>query len=417
MKNFFLILVMFILVGSVNAVQPARKPFLQIKIDGKSLKNGDVLTVKSGQKLEMKVDLEGGRRDFCKFPDTYSNLAGTAQILSRGDNGLSYELNGKKAEWKLVKENFRYTTDDFIKVNTLEDHSSAELIVTTANFSQSFIKISAVANWQFTEEGSTSSEENIAEGSVYFKVAGSSDVWFKSKNIQVEGLKNDLIQDKLNRVQANCDSVEQNFYKLNFSKVQQAIKVLQSTIDSLKTTIDEVKASYPTYKIKILFIGLPSDRPYADIDLLAQVKTNWASLEPLVNEIKSALGNLPEEPKKESKDELVNLITRYLDWQYKLPESTLELLRRYIPEFKAEHFEIPGNIHAVAEEKTVADYPSSFSEFNNFLKRRAEEAPNEVLKINSIHTRLQVIRLFDNNLRSIFASITWAEWESTRGNK
>ena len=42
-----------------------------------------MLTVISGQKLMMSVEMEGGREDFCKFPDTYANIAETAQILSR----------------------------------------------------------------------------------------------------------------------------------------------------------------------------------------------------------------------------------------------------------------------------------------------------------------------------------------------
>ena len=45
MKTIFLILVMVIMVGTLNAVQPARKPFIKMKIDGTLLKTGDVLTV------------------------------------------------------------------------------------------------------------------------------------------------------------------------------------------------------------------------------------------------------------------------------------------------------------------------------------------------------------------------------------
>jgi hypothetical protein len=38
----------------------------------------------------------------------------------------------------------------------------------------------------------------------------------------------------------------------------------------------------------------------------------------------------------------------------------------------------------------------------------------ESQEINSANTRIQAIRLFDGMLRSFFASINWAEWESTR---
>ena len=42
------------------------------------------LTVTRGQKLNLEVEMEGGRRDYCKFPDAYADITGIAQILSRG---------------------------------------------------------------------------------------------------------------------------------------------------------------------------------------------------------------------------------------------------------------------------------------------------------------------------------------------
>ena len=42
MKPIFLILVLVIMVGTLSAVQPARKPFIKMKIDGTLLKTGDV---------------------------------------------------------------------------------------------------------------------------------------------------------------------------------------------------------------------------------------------------------------------------------------------------------------------------------------------------------------------------------------
>ena len=41
MKRFFLILVMGLMVGNTFAVQPARKPFLHISVDGKPVKIGN----------------------------------------------------------------------------------------------------------------------------------------------------------------------------------------------------------------------------------------------------------------------------------------------------------------------------------------------------------------------------------------
>ena len=254
MKAIFFILVMVIMVGTVSAVQPARTPFIKMKIDGVPLKTGDILTVTQGQKLKLEVEMEGGRKDFCKFPDSYANITGTAQILSRGDNGLIYQLDGKKFEWKLINENVQFTTDDFIKVVTSgSNQRTAELIVSDKKFSQSFVKTTIKNTWQFSDETTTSQEENMAEISVFFKIAGASDIWFISQNIKASGIKNDLVQEKLIIVQSACDSIEKNLNQLKFSAVQQAIRDLQDAANDLKSTISQIKASTPSYQLKTNF--------------------------------------------------------------------------------------------------------------------------------------------------------------------
>ena len=429
MKSFFLILVMVISIGILSAIQPARKPFLQIKIDGKSYKSGDILTVKPGQKLMMGVELEGGRRDFCKFPDTYADIAGTADILSRGSDGLTYQLNGKKAEWKLLSENINISDDEYIKVNSLSTPpkatigefikanskpSSVELIVSSANFAQTSLTISIKASWQFSQEGKNMQEENLAESTIFFKVPGASNVWFSSRNIQATGIKNNQIQEKLQEVQFAYDSIRQNFYNLNFAAVQQGIRNLQNSITNTKTAIDEVKSTNPAIVSKVVFIGLPSDDPIKEISIFSAIKTEWASIELLVNQLKLKLGKLPEKPTKESKDELVGLIANYVDWQYKLPENTFKILPAYIPDLKVEDIQMPGNIHFIAEEKTITNYDQTYKDFNEFLDQRIEKIPNENQKISSTQSRLQAVRLFDGMLRSYFSSINWAEWKNTR---
>lgn len=414
MKTIFLILVMVILVGTINASQPARKPFIKMKIDGILLKTGDVLTVTRGQKLKLEVEMEGGRRDFCKFPDAYADIAGKAQILSRGDNGLTYMLNDKKAEWKLLSENVQFTTDDFMKIVASENEKTAELIVANEKFSQSFVKVTVKATWQFSENDSTSQEVNIAEGLTYFKVAGASDDWFLSQNIKVSGIKNELVQEKLIVVQSACDSIEKDLSQLKFSAVQQAIRNLQSTTNDLKTTIDELKANNPSYQIKVLFTGLPSDQPYSDITLLSSIKTNWSTLEPFLNEQKLELGKLPEQPTNENKAELAKLIGNYADWQAKLPDKTFEHLLQYIPAINVDSIRIPEKFELIAKEKAVTDYTLTLNEFNSFIDQRIRKVATETQEINSASTRIQAIRLFDGMLRSFFASINWAEWVNTR---
>ena len=414
MKRFFFLLAMVILTGTLFAIQPARKPFLQIKIDGKTYKNGDILTVTTGQKLEISVELEGGRKDFCKFPDTYADIAGKAQILSRGSNGLTYELDGIKAEWKLLNETILFLADEFVQVNSQPGKMTAEINISNTKFSQAFIKVSVKANWQFTKDGKITQEENTAESTVYFKVEGTSDVWFSSQNVQAGGMKNDSVLVKLSVVQSEFDSIENHLFKMKFSAVQQSVKTLQSAVNEVKTTIDNIKISIPSYQNHITFIGLPSDIPYHDLGKLPEIKTSWADSETLMQDLKIQLGKLPSDPSKESKNELISLIAKCVDWQYKLPENTFVILSRYIPELTVEAIKLPGKIHTIAEQKTVADYTQTLNDFSAFLDHRIEQIPIELQKISSVQSRLQAVRLFDGMLRSYFSSVNWAEWKNTR---
>ncbi len=110
----------------------------------------------------------------------------------------------------------------------------------------------------------------------------------------------------------------------------------------------------------------------------------------------------------------MKIIAIYVDWQYRLPENTFIILSRYIPDLSAEKIQMPSNIHFIAEEKTVANYPQTVDNLNAFPDRRMLQLPDEIQKIKTAQTRLQAVRLFDGMLRSYISSIYWAEWKNTR---
>lgn len=414
MKTFFLILVVVFMEGTLFAVQPVRKPFVVIKIDGASVKTGDVLTITNGQKLKMDVDLEGGRKDFCKFPETYSDLAGTAKILSKGDNGITYELNGKKAEWKLLNNNISFSGDENIQIQSTTNRSAAELTISNSKFIQTYLKIVIKANWMFSQEGINMHEENVAEGVVYFTTTKSDNVWFLKSNVKAVGSKDKALEEKLYLVQDACDSIEHNMYHLNFQMVQQNIRKLQTSIGELKTTIDSIKSNNPSSKIDITFVGLPSDHPFNDIKHFALIKNSWSTLEPLLKEQKQTIGLLSNEPNNENKKELINNITVYSDWFSKLPVQTSELLNKYAPDIHVDSITVPQQITRFQKDQSNQEYQNVLNGYKIFLDNRISKTTDESQKINNINNRMQAIRLFDGMLRSYFNSISWAEWINTR---
>lgn len=414
MKRIFLIPLMVFIAGVCIAIQPQRKPSIQLTVNGNPIKNGEVFSITPGQKIIVGAEISGGRRDFCNFPDTYADIAESAQILSRGKDGLTYSVNGKNAEWKLMNEKIEFTGDNTMTIKSESKQSPAEITFSKTPFSQSVLNISIVTAWQFRQDDQTSMEENKAETSLYFKVAGTSDVWFSTHDLRANGIKNDRVQEKLVAVQSACDTIENYLNKVSFSKVQQAIRNFQEAVNEVKTTIDEVKANNPTYQTKIVFVGLPSDNTFNILGSFSQIKTNWETLETLVLNLKQQLAALPAKPTKESEAELVKLISSYLDWQNKLPANSFLIIPQYIPELKTNDIQMPVNIQSVADAKKVTDYEQILRDFSAFLDKRTEQAPNEIQHINSTQTRLQAVRLFDGMLRSYVSSITWAEWQNTR---
>ena len=414
MKHFFLLLAMIIIAGFGYGVQPLRKPFIQIRVDGKSSKSGDVLTVKPGQKLLISVEMEGGRRDFCKFPEIYADIAGTSQIVARGKDGITYQKNGTNSEWKLLDEETSFSADDFLEVKKTDIQSTSEITVSEKKFTQSYLKIKVNTQWQFSQDGQIKNEENTAEGTLYFVVAGESNVWFSSQNIQATGIKNDSVWVKLNHIQLICDSIDRSFHRLNFSTVQQSIRDLQNSVNLLKSTMDDEISKNPSYQTTVLFIGLPSDDPFRDISLLPILKNYWTTFEPFVNDLKQQLNTISTEQSQESQKKLVSIITNYNRWLSQLPENTFPVFSSYIPDFNIENILLPENLNTVAKEKAVNDYPQTKGEMSAFLDFRIQQIPVEIQSINSVQTRLQAVRLFDGMLRSYFSSITWAEWKDTR---
>jgi hypothetical protein len=414
MKPIFAILILAFAFESATAVQPMRKPRVVITIDGKDYNSGDLVRVKPGQKFTVQTEIEGGRRDYCNFPDIYADVVGKAEILSRGKDGMSYQMDGKKYDWKLLRENTKFESEDFLQLNPLPHGKSAEITVKSGKFSQTFLNLSTIAEWQFSHDGVVSEETNRAGATIYIQLAGGSDVWFKTKNIEVSGIQNNLVQEKLNLVQASCDSIEQNFYRLKFSAVQQDIRNLQAAVNNLKSTIDGVKSQNPAYQVKILFVGLPSDEPYKNLGVISKAKEVWTSTEPLLSDLKLQAGKLPPAPTPEARNELVKIIQKYNDSQSRLTANTFSVLLRFIPELKVDDIRLPESLNISGKEKASFDYAQTLQTFSAFLDKRIQLTQDEIQKINSIHSRLQAITLFDQMLRSYFSSITWAEWQSTR---
>jgi hypothetical protein len=403
------------MVGSVVGVQPVRKPFLFVKIDGTLYKSGDNIVVNPNQVLKITSSLEGGRKDYVKFPETYADILPQGQILQRDDSHLLYRLNGEDYEWRLKNLSVQYLTDSNIKVEYADENSAdATLTVISNEFPQSYVRVILKATWELVQGENSSLEENVAEAIIYLNVSGANEVWFNSRNIVAKGIPNDSIRAKANLIQQSFDEVEANLAKLNFSVVPASIRTLQSNVNALHDAIHQAEQTNPGYKTTILIIGLPSDQPYKDIERIAKVKAAWDELGRLLQTTTEKLETLNSKSKSDNEKALEQQIKLYYNWRKQISQDAPDIFNRYLPEINQDEIQLPGNLYYIGEEKYKGDFDKNMIDFKTFITKRNDQYPEEIAKINNLYTRLQAVKLFDGMLRSYFASATWYQWQNNR---
>jgi len=384
-----------------------RRPFVEISVNGKMYKNGDQITVQKGQVLNIKASQKGGRRDFVNYPDAYLKITPDIQVLSRGNDQLIYSDKNVKMEWKLLKENAAFSSDDHLtlKSNTTVPNE-AEVRIGVGDFSRTYLKIDLHTTWQFSSGEEQKLERNTSNALIYFNVAGATSTWYVSKNIHALGTKDQGIADILNSIQGNIDTIEFHLTHLNYAEVQKDIRNLQIGFNSLNSRMQQARASNPAFNTEVHFTGLPSDRPIADLGVFDKLQLEWNRLGTFLFEQTSVINSGDDESLK-------NSIQKYLDWQFNLPDNWLIVMGLYLPGIKSADIVVPAKLQAVVEGKQPSD-PGSIEQFKDFLSQRAQNVESEKQQIAQTKNKLQAVKLFDGMLRSYFSSLNWIEWENIR---
>lgn len=407
-----MILMMWILASFqlVFGQTESRKPAIEIFINGKMYQNGSEITVQKGQMLEIKVLQRGGRRDFVNYPDNYLKMNPGMQVLSRGTNRIVYTEKGTSSEWKLISENAIFTSDNHVAVKKNPSAANeAAVQVGVDDFFRTYLKVHLNTIWQFTSGEEQKLEKNSSEALIYLNVAGSTNTWYVSKNIHSRGTKDDGIARQLDIIQNNFDTIEYNLIRLNYTLAQRDIRELQVNINLLSEQIQQLKAKNPAFSNEIHFVGLPSDRPIADLEILEKLETEWARMNIFISQQSSAINANPVDP-----DKMKTIIRKYLDWQYTLPDNWLIVMGIHLPNVGTEQILVPSNLQLLAEEAQEINNPSLTDQMKAFLTQREENIGNEVQQISQARSRLQAVKLFDGMLRSYISSINWVEWENNR---
>ncbi len=385
-----------------------RKPSIEIYVNGKMYQNGSEITVQKGQMLDIKALQKGGRRDFVNYPDNYLKITPDIQVLSRGVNRLVYTDKNVNSEWKLMSENALFSSDKHLSVKKSSSASNeANIQIGVDDFTRTYLKVNLNTIWQFTAGEEQKLERNTSEAFIYLNVAGSTSTWYVSKNIHSQGTKDDGIAQRLNTIQSNFDTIEYHLIHLNYALAQKDIRDLQVSINSLSEYFQQVKASSPAFNTEIHFVGLPSDRPIADLGIFEKLQSEWSRLNTFITQQASLINETPA-----NYDKMKTSIRKYLDWQYTLPDNWMTVMGIYLPQISTDNIMVPATLQSLIEENQ--NNPSSSDQMKSFLSQRIENIETETQQISQIRNKLQAVKLFDGMLRSYISSISWAEWENNR---
>lgn len=399
------------------SVQPLRDPSILLFVDGELMLDQATIDVNRGDRFNLLAEIEGGRADFVKFPDTYADLGSEAKIRSRGNNQLVYSVNGKEYRWELVNENVEFESDDKIKLEINQKTNNkhlAEVTIPALKIDQTYIKVKITSTWRFTDGNTKKDEVNKAEAVLHLNIIGSENQWFATKNVKASGSKNAALEAKLQNIQNSYQTIENLLSSFDFTSVQVEIRSLQSSMKELETQIQQFSKEDASNRADVLFVGLPSDQAISDIDNFRRINIAWNELELLASESQAKLVELTYSGDKIKKKDLLSLINPFIKWQETLPVNSESLLETYASDVDWHNIKIQNFLSYNPQEERINNIEQVVTDFQTFLKSRTQNIPFEKQKINYALTRLNAVKIFDGMLMGLFSSVNFANWENTR---
>ena len=127
---------------------PMRTPFVEITVNGVCYQSGANIPVRPGERLKITASIRGGRRDYCSMPETYANIGPTTEIVSKGDDGMFFTVQGGsqfRGEWKLFNETATFSSSGEVTIEHLPQQgvkqTGAFVTLPKSGISQTFLKV------------------------------------------------------------------------------------------------------------------------------------------------------------------------------------------------------------------------------------------------------------------------------------
>jgi hypothetical protein len=417
MKKIFLLSMVIFIANILFAGIPPRDPFVVLRVNGVEYKADAEITVRSGERIKVEAVLMGGKRDYCSNPMTYANVGQNTVILSQGENGMSFEINGNQftGDWKLVDEKATFSSGPDVVITPSGSGNmqrTANVEFKPGNYSKVFFKVTSTTNWHYvrnTPAGRTEQDEtNTATATFYFVIEVDEEMWYSSNNIKATGTEDFSVRNNLDRIQEFYDLIEKALLDKNWSSAKMHWGNLKNSIGELQGNIDRAKQKDKNYTCTVTLIGLPSDVSMGHITDLKDMSEKWKECWSICSENYSMINDkLLTNKLGFTENVMRSIFKNYLSWGTSIPSSAPDILTLYDPKNIFTPLDLPRKVMGWYEDAQndasilkdqvgTMQYLNALSEFyrkkmdNSIVERQAiVDIMNELKPVEAMHSEMQ----------------------------
>ena len=403
---------LFLVIYSFNGftADPPRTPFVVLRVNGKEYAPNAEISVRSGERVQVEAVLMGGKRDYCSNPDKYANVGKNTVIESKGENGMTFNINGGqfRGDWKLANEKATFTSGPEVVITPTPAgnlNRSAKVEFKPGNYSKVFFKVNSVANWHYvrvTPAGKTEQDEkNEGAATFNFVIEAKAGVWFSSNNISASGTEDVSIRSNLTRIQEAYNQIEKALIAKNFSSARMQLGNLKTSLGELQKLIDKAKEKDPKFSCDVTLIGLPTDLPMQHIGKLealsAKYKEGFDISQANAIEINKMLLN---KQMNFSANILRSVFKNYINWGTSIPTGAEDLLSVYDPKNIFTPLDLPRKVLSWYEDanndagvlKDQANNIKNLSSLRDYYQKRVDGFVKERQALTNIIKELNPVK-------------------------
>ena len=432
MKSILFTLISGLFLGSICgfAADPVRKPFVELSVNGQTIAPGQKAEVRPGEKVKVTAVLRGGKRDYCSMPEKYANIGQNTEIISKGDDGMFFTIQGGgqfRGEWTLGNETATFSSSGEVVIELLPPQgikqTEAYITLPKSGLGQTFLKVKVNTLWKYkrtTPAGTTNTEEeNTGEDTFYLVLSGATGSWYSSENIVVSGTENFSVRSKLDQVQQFYKEIETALKAKNMNAAQMHINNLKTSLNSLKTEIERQKRENNSFECEVSLIGSPTDLSMDHLNKLQKLGDLWKT------QYDIAQGNtlkinqiLLNKQMNLTNNIMKSVIKNYIDWASPIPSDYTDLVSAYNPSQTLGVFVLPikvlsWNAQATEDASILKDQVMGIqmlSELRTFYQDRYQKSVEERKIIINTQNSLLPIKAIDTQMKGYFSGLSWLKW-------